>query len=167
MTAAAVPYIMIAATVASTAVAAYSSYQSGVAQRNAARYNASLMERQAAQAREAAKIRAENYRKAAAARLAKMRASIYSSGVDMAGSPLLVMMESEKEAKLDELRVKYGGEIEASGLLGSAYLERARGSQAMTEAWLGVGASLLSGAGRTAGAWYDYGGGGRRYYSRD
>ena len=167
MTAAAFPYIMIAATVASTAVAAYSSYQSGVAQKNAARYNAGLMEQQAAQAREAAKIRAENYRKAAAARLAKMRASIYSAGVDMAGTPLLVMMESEKEAKLDELRIKYGGEVEASGLLGSAFLERERGSQAMNEAWMGVGASLLSGAGRTAGAWYDYSGRGRRYFVPD
>lgn len=150
----AVVYIAIAATVASAAASAYASYQSGKSQQAAADFNAEMAARQAKQAQDVAKIKEENYREEVARRMAKIRADYAAAGVTTEGTPLLVMMDSARQAERDAQRIRYGGEIESFAYQGEAGLQRMTGKQAYQAGLIGAGVSLLSGASRIGGMYY-------------
>ena len=148
---------MLIAMVLATAVSAYSSYESGQQQKKASEYNASVAEWQAGEARKAAELKASDYQKEAALRLSRMRASYGASGVETTeGTPLLVLMESAKEAETDRQRILYGGEVSSWGLLSQATLDRYAGKGAARAGTLGAGASLLSGASSAASIYSSY-----------
>src|SRR3972149_4109881 len=95
---AAAPIILM---VAATAASAYASYQSGKAQQQAANFNSEMANRQADQARAVAKIKEQTYRDEVGRRMAKMRADYAAAGVTTEGTPLLVMMDSARQAERD------------------------------------------------------------------
>lgn len=142
----AVGTIAVVAMVAATAASAYASYESGRQQKKAADYNASLANEQAANAREAARIKEETYRKQTTRHLASMRAAYGARGVSMEGTPLLALMDSAKEAELDALRIRRGGEMDSNAFEGEAGLYRMMGKQAYSAGLMGAGTSLLGGA---------------------
>ncbi|MCD6376504.1 MAG: hypothetical protein J7L94_13310 [Caldisericaceae bacterium] len=122
-------YALIAA---STAVSAYSSYATGQAQNNAAEANAKAAERKAEYDEQIHRERVKQL-------LSKQRAMIGKSGLEMSGSPLLLMEDTAKQGELDALAIRYGGKINASRY-------RAQAQAARTQQVLGVGSSLLTGA---------------------
>ena len=126
-------YALIAA---STAVSAYSSYATGQAQNKAAKANAKAAERKAEYDEQIHRERVKQL-------LSKQRAMIGKSGVEMSGSPLLLMEDTAKQGELDALAIRYGGKISASRY-------KAQAQAARTQQVLGVGSSLLTGATQAA-----------------
>lgn len=121
---------------ASTAVSAYSSYATGQAQSNAAKANAKAAERKAEYDEQIHRERVKQL-------LSKQRAMIGKSGLEMSGSPLLLMEDTAKQGELDALAIRYGGKINASRY-------KAPAQAARTQQVLGVGSSLLTGATQAA-----------------
>jgi len=141
--------VAAAAAIVGTAVSAYGAYASGQAQKKAADYNAASDEIQAQQARDAAKIDAGNQALAARRAEAGVRARAAASGIDPGfGSPLLVMMDNARQAKLENERILYGGEIRAAGYQSGANLSRFQGRAAESAGNIGAGVNLLSGIAR-------------------
>lgn len=147
-------YAAIAVSAAATAASMYSSYQSGKSQQAAADYNAKVAEQQSRQAQQVAKTKEENYRAEVDRRMAKIRADYAEAGVTTEGTPLLVMMESARQAEKDAARIRYGGDIESSALLSEAGLQRMVGKQAYQAGTIGAGVSLLSGTSRISSMSY-------------
>jgi len=141
----------IVLTVLSTAISAYSSYESGRQQQRTAQANAQMLEKKAEQEKYAAKVRGQQYKKEAERRMGQIRAGYAVSGVSTTeGTPLLVLMESASEAAKDEGRIRQGGEQAAWGLLSEARIQRIAGKSAYTQGVMGAGSSLLGGAARIA-----------------
>jgi hypothetical protein len=132
MGAAAIPWIMTAVTVASTAVSVYSSVKEGKARENESRRLAE--QSKAAAAREASDTRKQHQRI-----IATQKARYGASGLTMEGSPLLVEQESLKESKEQLARIMESGENQ------SILYEKA-GSEAATSGYVGGIKSLLGGA---------------------
>ena len=91
------------------------------------------------QVREAANIKAEQIKEESRRILATQRARYGASGVTMEGSPLLVQLESARNAKLDEMMVRYSGEKQAR-------IMDWEGKQAKTASYWKAGNSILTGA---------------------
>lgn len=140
----AMPFVMLALTVASTAVGAISSIQAGKAEEKAA-------DRAAAQAKAAAEREAEDTRKQHQRIIAAQTARYGASGLTMEGTPLLVQMESLKESEEQLRRILEGGEMRTG-----AYEETGR--QAATSGQIGGVKALLGGATSvgTIGRQYDW-----------
>lgn len=131
-------------------------------------YNRRVAENQAAQARQAATVEEENYRRQVRAAQAANRAAIGASGVDMTGSPLLVLMDNASQAEMEAQRIRTAGLSQAAALESQADLESYYGAQAQnaaarqrqqigqqeTAAYIGAGTSLLSSAGQLGYSYY-------------
>lgn len=146
----------IVATVVSTAVTAYGMYQQGQQQKAAGKYNAKVAENQATAAKQAAAVREEQHRERVRRLAGTQRAVSGASGIEEAGSPLLVMADTLEQAELDAQRIRYGGEVSATGFESQARLARFQGDQAARAGTIGAGSTLLSGAASAARV---YGGG--------
>src|SRR3990167_3388637 len=108
-----------------TIVSAYAAYQSGQQQAKALDYQAKVARNQATAAQQAAQVAAENARERNRRVLASQRARIGASGViGSEGSSLLVQLESAEQAALEEARIRYGGEVQATGLESAERLRR-------------------------------------------
>ena len=141
--------IAAAAAVAGTAVSTYGAISSGQAQSAAANYNAQEAAIQAQQARDAAKVDAQNQEIVANRAQATTRARAAGSGIDPSyGSPLLTVMDNARQASMEHSRILYGGEVRAAGLESGAALDRFQGSQYARAGYLGAGINLLSGIAR-------------------
>lgn len=133
---------------ASAAVSAYASYESGVQQEKAADFNAQMATYQADQAKQAAQAKAEIYERDVERRMGTMRQQYAASGVELsnAGTPLSVMMDSAVTAAKDVVRIKAGGDVSAWGFMSEAALSTSQGQSAMAGGQIAAGASLLGGA---------------------
>lgn len=150
-------WVGTAATVASTAVTAVGAAQANAATRASANYNADVAERDAAVADQnrrsamtTARIAAEDRRRDNRRALSSIRASYGASGLDLAGSPLDVLLDSATEGELDAQRTEFEGRAQARssalqmlGLRDDAALSRMSGRGSS----LPVLGTLLGGAG--------------------
>ena len=153
--------IAAAAAVAAAGVTAYAAVKQGEAADKNARFNAKLAEREAMQKKMSAEAAAEDARRRHERVLATQRAQYGASGIDPnEGSSLLVMMDSQDEAALDEARIRWGGREEATTLQAEANVQRWRGRQAKAAGYLGAGAAILGGLSSAAGAYSGRGGSG-------
>lgn len=132
--------------VASSVMSAAGSIQQGNSAKAAAEYNARVAENNAITARQQAAAQEEQHRRLARRQLGQMRAAYGASGVTMEGSPLDILAQSAKDAELDALNIRYGGELKAQGLESEAVLERYRGKSAQRAGYMGAATGLLSGA---------------------
>jgi hypothetical protein len=147
--------ILAVAALAASATGAYATYAQGQNASAAARYNAQVAEIEAQQNRDAAKVQAENQAEAARRVIAGNRARIGGSGIQMnEGSPLLSLMDNAYQESLEQSRIKYAGEIGATGRESTATLLRFQGGNAATAGAIGAGVNLLSGVANTAGRYY-------------
>lgn len=82
----------------------------------ASRGQAKAARAEARSLRESAALEEGQFRKRAAQLLAKQRAIGAASGVDISsGSPLMIMLDSAREAELEALSIRRSGEIGAEG----------------------------------------------------
>jgi hypothetical protein len=150
------PVIAVIATVAAAGISAYASYESGQAQKEAGKYNAAVAENNAIAARNSAMLAEEDHREKSRRILATIRARSGASGTTMEGSPLLVLSDSARQSEIDALRIRYGGELEATGYKAQAGLSLFQGDQAATAGALTGGATMLTGLGQAGRDIYNY-----------
>ena len=145
--AAAIPYIMVAAAVASTAVSVYSAAQAGQEAKSAREREAGQLQRSAEQSRKAAAQKAEDTRKRHLMLLSAQRARYGASGLTMEGTPLLVQMESMRESEEELRRIIEEGEMGYGVSMESAAEARKIGGQAATSGYVKGFGALTSGVG--------------------
>lgn len=132
----------VVSTVASTAAAVYSSQQAA----SAREYEAEVANVNAQQAQLAAEAEAADRRRRARYLLGTQLAATGASGVEVEGSPLLVMMDSAVQEDLEARRIRYRGFLQATGSAQQAALARYEAGQTRTAGYIGAGTSLLRGA---------------------
>lgn len=122
----------------------------GYKQKQALDYNAKLANQAAEQAKVKAAYDEAAHRENVAKFISSQKADYGKSGVEMSGSPLLVINDTIAKSELDALAIRYGGEIESAQLRSKGAGLRAEGQTARTMGFLGGGSSLLTGAGNIA-----------------
>ncbi len=138
----------------SSLVSASGAIQEGEAAQEAAEYNAEVMRQSAQASREKAEYDETIHRDKVRRLLSSQRASYGAAGVDMAGSPLLVLEDTAAQGELDAKAIRYGGEVEARQKLSQAEIYEQQGKNARREGYAKAGSSLLSGGASVAGMYY-------------
>ena len=146
----------IVGVVVSAGIGAYAASESAAAAERQSKYNKRLAENQAQAAKNAAAVAEDTQREHDRRILAQQRALVGGAGLSTEGSALLVMIDSAKQAELDAVRVRYGGELQAGGLEDQAGLFGASAREARRAGAVGVGTTLLTGASNVAGAYARY-----------
>lgn len=146
--------VSIGAAVISALATAYATYSASQAQAAAQDYQAKVARNQQQQARDAAAIAAQNAEARMKRVLAAQRAAIGASGVmSTEGSPLLVQLDSAEEAAFDLAKIRYSGEVRATGYRAEEILQRWQAGATRRAGYIGAGASLLGGAASAYGAY--------------
>jgi hypothetical protein len=137
--------------VISSIVGAISAVSAGESQKQAADYNAKVMEAQAQSERDAAKFEENRQREQAAKMRARQRVAYLASGVDLSeGTPLEVLGAQAGEMEMDALAIRYSGEVKAKQSESQAAIYRMQGRQAQKAGVINAGSSLLTGVGSVA-----------------
>ena len=90
-------------------------------------YNAQLEKIAAKEAGRKAALKARQFRRSASKRQAQNRAALAKTGIELEGSPLLVLQEDAANAELDEFLIRRQGQIERQGLESAAQLSLIKG----------------------------------------
>ena len=146
---------IVAATalLASGVIGAVGASQAGEAQKSAAKFESQVLQQQAQREREVAAASERDFRKQQSAFLARRRAAMGASGVELGeGSPLLSFGDFASEVELQAQRIREGGQLSATRLEQQAELTRRAGRSAQQRGRFRAGASLLTGAGQAFGA---------------
>lgn len=127
---------------------------------NMAEYSAKLAEQERTVVQQQAATNEETSRRRSRQILGQIRAGALSSGAGLTGSSMDVYRQSVEEAEMDALNVRYGGQLQSTGLTQSADLARAQGAQYGNIARKAKGASILNTA---SAAFSGYTGGGGNF----
>lgn len=141
--------LAVAASLAGTAVSAVGAVQQGKAAKASADYNAAVAHNQAIAARQKAEFDAERERERVQRLLGAQRAGFAKGGVEIEGTPLLVMEDAAEQGELDVQAILYGGDIQSDNYQAEAGLRRMEGAQAKKAGMFGAGSTLLTGASST------------------
>lgn len=143
--------IAAAASIAGAAMSASSAIQQGKAAKAASEFQAGIMQQQADRERQEAAAKEDDFRVDASRMMARRRALLGARGVEIGeGSPLAVTEDMAGEIELQALRIRNGGELNATRLTQQASLERFRGRVAQSESRMRAGSTLLQGFGQAA-----------------
>ncbi len=136
-----------------TAVSAAGAISSGMAQANAANYDAAVDRNNAIQAQQAADEQAVVSQQQTTSKLAQQKVDYAASGVDVGqGTPLDVFSDTATKGKLDALTLRYGGQVQGLRDTSAATLAQYQGSAAETAGFLNAGGTLLTGGAKVAQA---------------
>jgi len=131
----------------SAGISAVGMIAQGQAAKNQADYKSDVQRQQAKRERQIGKINSEDFRRDQSRLMAKRRAAMGASGVDIGvGSPMLTAEDFEAETELSALRILDGANAGASRLEQQAELTGLAGRNARTGSYFKAGSSLLSGA---------------------
>ena len=81
--------------------------------------------------------------------MSRQRALYGKSGVEIEGSPLLVMEDTAAQGEMDALAIRWGGDVAAARARSEANLMKMQGRTAGRLGAIQAGTTLLSGAGQT------------------
>lgn len=127
----ALPMIGLAANIGGTALSAGGQLAAGNAAKATADFNAK-------KAIEEAQIQEQQQRTADMRTISSGRARVGSSGVEMSGSPLDVLAESARQAELNALIIRRGGQLDAQS-------QEIAGANAQSASRIGAAGTLLTG----------------------
>lgn len=147
----AIPWISLALTAAGTGVAVAGKLEAASAAREAGRFNAKVAENNAKAEQDKAQFEAQQIRKRNLVMLGKQKAAFAKSGVNLSGSALDVMFDSESQGELDVLAAVYGGNLGANYQRSRGVLAGLEGRNAATAAMYGAASTALTGIGQGAG----------------
>ena len=134
------------ATVAGGVISAIGAVQQGNAARSQANLQAQVLQQQAGRDRQQAAADEADFRTRQSRVLAARRAALGASGVDpSSGSPLLVSQDFAGETELQALRIRTGGEVQATRAEQQAQLQRFQGRAAQTSGFIRGGSLLVGG----------------------
>lgn len=127
-------------------ITAASAVSQGQSAKKQARFKAAINEQQAARERQIAASEEEDFRRRMSRILAERRAGLGGAGIETGtGSPLLSASDFAAEAELNALRIRSGGQTQATRLEQQAQLTRMAGRSAQRRGFARAGSSLLSG----------------------
>lgn len=126
------------------------SIHQGMAEQKIAEYNSRRLEEAANQVKLQSEENVKRLRMQGKMEIEGARAAYAASGVSADGSALDVLAMSARNLEIDAQTIKRQGMMKAYALRSDAQLERMRGENAMTGAYIGAAASGLSGAGYMA-----------------
>lgn len=167
----ALPAIAIAATVASTAVAAYGQIQQGNAAKEASNYkaqqdanNAITANNNAIAAEQAGIVQAQQKQMQTGQTIGKIIASKAASGLDVnSGSSADLVASTADVGELDAQTIRnnadktaYGYKTQGQNYESQAAIDKATGANAAQAGQLGAFSSMLSGASSVSGKWLDF-----------
>lgn len=133
---------------ASLVVGAVGTVAQGQAASNQAKFQSEVQRQQAERERQIASANESDFRRKESAVLAHRRALMGASGVEAGtGSPLLTSEDFAAETELNALRIRAGGETNATRLEQSAQMSGLAGRNARTGGYFRAGSLLLQGAG--------------------
>lgn len=136
-------------TIASTVFSAVGALSNASAQRDASNYNAAINARNATIAQQQGAAAQAAQDKQARLQIGQMIANYGASGVDGGqGSPLDVLQDSVRTAKLDNLTIGYNYALRSQGFSNAAALDNMRASNASTSGLLGAAGAVASGYGK-------------------
>ena len=139
-----------------TGLAVYGQVQAASVAKDTASYNAKLAESQALQndmdARENLKRKRETNNRF----LAAQRGQFAAAGVTIEGTPLEVQSESAGILELQALEMNRQAQNESAQLRAGGAAQRRYGAAAANAAYIGAGASLLSGVGNISASAYNF-----------
>jgi hypothetical protein len=126
------------------AVQAVSSYQQGEAAKAEADYNATLIEGKAGLIDVQKDIEKGQYQRLKGQVAGKSMAAMAASGVMASGSPMAVMLDTQKQIELDQAIGQFNLEQQKRYTMAEAENVRRQGRQARTAGRMGAFTSLLS-----------------------
>lgn len=161
MTGAEIGIVLAAAGALTSAVGAI---QQGQAAKEQARFNAAISERnaliseqEAEIARRNAAVEEETLRRRQRLLRGSQRAAAGASGLELEGSPLLLVAEAAAEGEVEVLAIRFAGTVDEQRALSQAAIDRLnadalrlKGARAQTAGFLTAGASLLTGGAKIA-----------------
>jgi hypothetical protein len=131
---------------AGTATSAVGQIKAGSAAKAQGDANATLAEINAQRSIEDAAIAERQQRTADAQILARGAAIAGASGIDVnSGSPLEVLIENQRQAELNALIIRRGGQLDAQAERAGGAIQKAAGNAAKTASLYGAGSTLLTG----------------------
>lgn len=139
----ALPIIAVAASVAGTAYSAYSSHQAGERAESAEKKQAAMM---SIQATERERVERDKARRM----LATQASRVGASGVDLSGSPILNLMQTQEEYEKQLANIKLGYQWQIEDTL-------AQGEQYKKAGEAKAGSTILSGLGTLTNTAQRYG----------
>lgn len=148
---------LVAATVISGATAAYGQYQAAQTQRRVSDFNAAIARNNAVSAKQWADYNETRTREQQKYRREKMISTFLKAGVDMEGTPSIVLDEQLIQDEMDALVVRRGGQAEAARYGNQANIYSVEGRAAQTAGMIGAGTTLLTTAtevGKIQGGFY-------------
>lgn len=138
----------IVAAAASAGAGAYSSVSAANAQEDASKYNEAVSRNNALAASQQAQFDADRIRDRNRRVAGAQRAALAKSGVDIsAGTALDIAADSEIQGELDVAAAIYSGRVSSGAEEARARLFGMQASSASKAGKIGLGASLLGGAG--------------------
>lgn len=144
----ALPWISLALTAVGTGVAVAGSLEQAEVAEKAGKFNEAVANNQAKAEQDRAQFEAARLRKRNLVLLGKQRAGFAKSGVNLGGSALDVIYDSELEGQLDVLNSLYSGAVGANYQRTRGQLARMEGQNAATAARYGAASTFLTGVGR-------------------
>ena len=145
--------LIVPALIAGTGVAAYGQYQQGKQAQSQAKaqsawnmYNAKVAQREKESQDAANLFASKQQKKKSEALLARQRSLIGASGVEMEGSPLLVMEDTAAELAKEEENLRLTGQRKSQAYASQSILDISKASAAKSAA-AGYGKSAIIGAG--------------------
>ena len=136
--------------IAGAALSAVGSIASGIAQSSEARRQAAYADANADLAKQQGRSEAQVIREKARRLAGQNRAAIGASGVDISGSFLDALADSDIDAELDAQTALWNSKLEARNYRAQAKSVRAQGRSALIGGIFGAGTSAISGYGN----WY-------------
>lgn len=146
----AIPWIGLALSAVGTGVAIKGGIDQAKASEEAGEFNAKVAENNAKAEQDRAQFEAQQIRKRNLVMLGKQKSAFAKSGVNLSGSALDVMFDSESQGELDVLAAVYGGNLGANYQRSRGQLARTAGQNAATAARYGAASTALTGLGQGA-----------------
>lgn len=134
------------APIAMAAMQAVGALISGISQHQAAKGQAAYANANAKLAEQQSESQAQAIREKARRLSGQNRALIGASGVDLAGSFLDSLQDSDINAELDAQTALWNGKIESMNARGQASAAKRAGTSALIGGFFGAGSSAMSGA---------------------
>ena len=142
------PLIALGVGLAGTTLSSVGQIQAGRAQKAGYDYNAKVNEADAVAARASAAREEEVHREKLKRLMGTQKAVFGAAGVEMEGSPLLILMNTAAEGEREAEFIKYGGEVEATKSLNEARLNRLYGRTVAKSGIIGGASTFLTGLGQ-------------------
>lgn len=140
-----------------TAISTYAAYSQAEAQQKAAKQEAQFREQEAESARQSAAYDERQYRRRATLLLGKQNAILGASGMDISsGSPLLLELDSVRQAELEALNIRQRGASAGYGREQEARLARMRAAYAGNQKGYAIAGGVTSASSSILGGWAKY-----------